>query len=138
MPLVHEVMNPNLLYLRVGNRVELALQPILDSGLTAVPVLDDDHRPIGIVSVHDIASGARGHRPSAEKMKTIVATAILEDAARILADENLHHLIVIDDRGVAVGMLSSLDVVRGLLSLPPRHPRTPQSYAIGDEDETDR
>ena len=43
-------------------------------------------------------------------------------AARVLAEKGLHHVVVVDTEGRAVGMLSAVDVVRGLLGLDARHP----------------
>jgi CBS-domain-containing membrane protein len=137
MPLVREYMNPHLVYLRAGNRIEIALRPILDLRLTAVPILDDDHRPVGVVSLRDIAEKRRARGSMTERMRTIAPTESLVNAACVLADEDVHHLVVVGDDGIAVGMLSSLDVVRGLAGRPAKHPQTTHAVAIGDEDEVD-
>ena len=44
------------------------------------------------------------------------------EAARRLARTRYHRLIVVDGGGRAVGMVSALDVIRGLLGLPTPHP----------------
>jgi hypothetical protein len=36
----------------------------------------------------------------------------------------MHHLVVVDGSGAAVGMLSSLDLLRALVGIPARHPET--------------
>ena len=46
MPLVGDYMNPRLVYLREGDRPEVALRPMLDFGIHAVPILDDDRLDI--------------------------------------------------------------------------------------------
>ena len=53
---VRDCMNPKLVYVREGDRADLALQPILDFGITVVPVLDEDHRPVGTVSLRDLVN----------------------------------------------------------------------------------
>ena len=50
------------------------------------------------------------------------ASATIEEGAKKLAESDYHHLVVVDDKGVAVGMVSSLDFVRALVGLEPRHP----------------
>jgi CBS-domain-containing membrane protein len=122
MKTVEEIMNPKLLYIGDGDRVALARRHIIEFGITAVPVLDETHRPVGVVSLRDLAAddGAR-FKPSG-KVETVKATASLEDGAKLLAESEYHHLVVVDDKGVAVGMVSSLDFVRALVGLPPRHP----------------
>lgn len=46
----------------------------------------------------------------------------VDAAARCLVGQDLHHLIVVDSTGAAIGMLSILDVLRALLGIPPHHP----------------
>ncbi|HEY1960593.1 MAG TPA: CBS domain-containing protein [Polyangiaceae bacterium] len=125
--LVCDYMNRDLVYLREGDRLDIARKPMLDFGVTAVPILDDEHRPVGVVTLRDLAAGLT--EPPRSIVKTIQAGATLDEAARALAHENIHHLIVIGGSGEAIGMLSSLDVVRGLLGLPARHPAATTRFA---------
>jgi CBS-domain-containing membrane protein len=119
---VADIMNPKLLYIREGDRVSLARRQIVEFGVTAVPVLDDTHRPVGVVSLRDLA-GAEGDRfePSG-KVETVKATATIQEGATQLAETGYHHLVVVDDKGVAVGMVSALDFLRSMVGLAPRHP----------------
>jgi len=119
---VRDFMNPQLVYLAAGARPEAAMQPILDFGITAVPVLDDEKRPVGVVSLRDLVH-ARGARPAVtEAVVSVGVDEPLGAAARKLAEKGLHHVVVIDAEGRAVGMLSALDVMRGLLGLEAKHP----------------
>ena len=119
-PLVCDYMNTNLVYLREGDRPSVARKPMLDFGVSAVPILDETHRPVAIVTFRDLAEQPADPHPSA--VHTIAASATLEDAARVLARNEVHHLVVVDGAGKALGILSSLDVVRGLIELPAHHP----------------
>ncbi len=119
---VADIMNPKLLYIKYGDRVSLARRHIIDFGVTAVPVLDETHRPVGIVSLRDLA-GDEGERfEPTGKVETVKASEPVEAAARKLAESGYHHLVVVDDDGVAVGMVSSLDFLREMVGLPPQHP----------------
>lgn len=125
---VADIMNPKLLYIRDGDRVALARRHIIDFGITAVPVLDETHRPVGVVSLRDLA-GDEGDRfqPTGE-VATVRASASIDEGAKKLAESDYHHLVVVDEKGVAVGMVSSLDFVRALVGLPPRHPEKFERY----------
>ncbi len=46
------------------------------------------------------------------KVITISPTAPIEEAAQIMLDGNLHHLVVIDESKKVVGMVSSFDFVK--------------------------
>lgn len=111
---VRDFMTPKLVYVEDGTRLRVALHPLIELGITSVPVLDSDHRPVGVVSLQDLVenpASASSTKPALQ----IEATASIDAAARRLADAAAHHLVVVDDDGRAVGMLSSLDVVRAFL-----------------------
>lgn len=122
MATVRDIMNSKLLYLRDGDRVALARRHILDYGVTAVPVLDETHRPVGIVSLRDLERDGDEVQPTGNVV-CVKDTDDVTSAAKKLAESDFHHLVVVDDKGVAVGMVSSMDFVRSLVGLPPRHPK---------------
>lgn len=119
---VHDIMNAKLLYIGENDRISLARRHILEFGVTAVPVLDETHRPVAVVSLRDLARDGDDVQPS-NTVVTVKASDTIEEGARKLAETDLHHLVVVDDKGVAVGMVSSGDFVRALLGLEPRHPK---------------
>ncbi|MBX3219483.1 MAG: CBS domain-containing protein [Labilithrix sp.] len=125
---VADIMNPKLLYIRDGDRVSLARRHIIEFGITAVPVLDETHRPVGVVSLRDLAGDDRAHFQPSGTVETVKASATVEEGARLLAESEYHHLVVVDELGVAVGMVSSLDFVRAFIGLPPRHPERFQRF----------
>jgi CBS domain-containing protein len=51
----------------------------------------------------------------------IESDATVEEAGFKLAEQSLHRLVVVDDEGCATGVVSLLDVVRAMLSLPMRY-----------------
>lgn len=123
MPLtVADIMNRKLLYIRVGDRRSLARGKLLEFGVTAVPVLDDEHRPAGLVSLRDLAHLDAGVSEE-EPVRTIHGTASVEEGARMLAEHGSHQLVVVDEGGRAIGMVSAVDFVRGLLGVPAAHPQ---------------
>lgn len=119
---VRDIMNSKLLYIRDGDRVALAKKHILDFGITCVPVLDETHRPVGVVSLRDLSRDDSDRFEPTGNVETISAAESVEEGARKLAESNYHHLVVVDESGVAVGMVSSLDFVRAFVGLPPKHP----------------
>lgn len=122
MHTVAEIMNPKLLYIGDEERVALARRHLIEFGVFAVPVLDDTHRPVGVVSLRDLARDAGDRLEPSGAVATIKASESIDEGAKRLAGGEFHHLVVVDDMGVAVGMVTSLDFLRALLGLPPRHP----------------
>jgi CBS-domain-containing membrane protein len=119
---VRDFMNTQPVYLREGDPAEFALHPILNFHMTAVPVLDHEQRPVGVVSLRDLADPERrGHRMSSPA-ETISSEATISLAAVKFCDAEEQHLVVVDDAGRAVGMLSALDVIRAFLGVA-KHPK---------------
>ena len=122
---VGEIMNGELFSVGREDAVDMALRAILLLGITGVPVLDDNGKPLGLVSLRDLVAdkpgttvGERMTQPPA----TVTADARIAAAARILARTRYHRLVVVDSAGRAIGMVSAVDMVRGLLGLPAEHP----------------
>lgn len=122
---VHEIMNRELFSVLPTTSVEDAVGDILALGITAAPVLDERRAPVGIVSLRDLV-GSDDEQVVGDCMTTPVATAhrdtTIEQTARELAHAGVHHLVAVDDDGLAVGVVSSLDVIRSMLDLPVSHP----------------
>jgi CBS domain-containing protein len=122
---VHEVMNRELFSVSPEESVESALQAILALGITGAAVVDEHGVPLGHISLRDLVRDRAG-KTARDRMTRPAATVSTEtriaEAARRLAKTGYHRLIVVDASGRAVGMVSSLDVIRGLLGLPAPHP----------------
>lgn len=124
---VREIMNTELFSLRPNDGTDDALSYIVALGVTAAPVLDEDRRPLGVASFRDLLP-----RPAPSKVAecmtvpaiTAPETSGIEEVAKILCERGVHRVVVVDSEGRAVGIASSLDVVRGLMGLPASHPST--------------
>jgi CBS domain-containing protein len=123
---VQDIMNRELLAIRAELPIHEALELIYSFRVGAAPVLDESRRPVGVVSIRDLLgpnAGTAQDRMSRPAL-CVSVSATVEQAARQLARMDLHHLVVVDGAGQAVGMLSTLDVLRALLEVPARHPQT--------------
>lgn len=121
MTTVADIMNSKLLYIEEGDRLTLARAQILKFGVTAVPVLDKAHRPVGIVSLRDLLGGD-GEASASEPVRTIRSDVSLAEGALALAEYGVHHLVVVDEHGAALGMVSALDFVRAMVGHSVQHP----------------
>ncbi len=124
MATVEQAMSSELFAVSPAEPVEHVLRYLLLLGLTGAPVVDDEGKPVGMLSLRDVLTREGetvGERMSAPVVM-IWAGASLEDAVHLLCDTGHHRLVVVDQRGIAVGMLSSLDVVRAMAGRIPTHP----------------
>jgi CBS domain-containing protein len=122
---VEEIMNGELFSVGVDEHADAAASFILALNISGAPVLGGDGCPVGVVSLRDLVREGAGDSVK-ECMSTPVITVergeTIEEAGKMLAEAGVHRLIVVDDDGRAVGNVSALDVVRGLLGIPARHP----------------
>jgi CBS domain-containing protein len=122
---IREIMNPELFAVAPDDASDDVLTAILAMGVTAAPVVDGEGHPLGMVSLRDLAGGKEG-RTAAERMTSpavvVRREAAILEAAQMLAETGLHRLVVVDRDGRAVGVVSALDIVRGLMGHPASHP----------------
>lgn len=123
---VREVMNRELFTLRPDEGIDEALRFLAALGISGAPVVEEG-RPIGVVSFRDLLADRRGDTVR-DRMSTPVLTiegdARIEAAARAIAERGVHRIVVVDPGGRAIGVASSLDLLRGMLGIPAAHPAT--------------
>jgi CBS domain-containing protein len=128
---VREIMNGELFSVGPDTLAGDARHGILALGITGAPVVDEHLRPLGMVSLRDLA-GRDDKTPVYALMNVPAAvigtTASIAEAGRRLAETGYHRLVAIDERQRAVGVVSALDVVRALLGRPVVHPRAFPHY----------
>ncbi len=122
--MVKEIMNRELFSVRPADTAADALNGLLAFGIYGAPVMDSGQRPIGVVSLRDLVArqGPRVTDRMSSPAVVVRADARITDAARLIAETGYRRLVVIDDDSRAVGMLSAVDVIRGLVGLPVQHP----------------
>lgn len=88
---------------------------MLDHRVSALPVVDDDGHPVGIVTSSDLVEEHPPELGVTEVMSTeVLVVPRYEDvhiAARVMRNHRTHHVVVTEGRKV-VGMLSSFDLLR--------------------------
>ena len=120
---IKEIMNREVLAVVAETPASAVRELLRTFEIGAVPVLDEERRPIGMLSARGVldGGGTAGDRMTRPAMCAEGSTPIDEAAFR-LARANAHHLVVVDGVGVAVGIVSVLDVMRALLGVATHHP----------------
>lgn len=113
---VSDLMTGDLIAVSPTDRAGRALEILLQSGLHALPIIESDGVPMGLVTTADLVTldrdlplGERFYGPPL----TVDQTTTVAEAATLMRREYVHHLIVTDDE-IAVGMLSSHDLLKML------------------------
>ncbi|KAE8765822.1 magnesium transporter [Georgenia thermotolerans] len=113
-------MSPGYITLHPEMSVSAALHRVrsrLDDAETVytLPVVDDERRLVGVVSLRDLMRAEGTERAVGELMQppyAALATADAETAARRCADLKLLALLVVDEEGRLVGILTVDDALR--------------------------
>jgi CBS domain-containing protein len=120
---VADIMNKELLTLRHDLPAREVLELLRSFGVGAAPILDEDRKPVGVVSLRDrLETDGCVQTVMTRPVACVSMSSTIEAAAEQMARGDRHHLLVVDGTGAAVGMLSTLDLLRALLDLPARHP----------------
>ena len=122
---VAEVMNRDLFSVTPGEDAEDAVDGLLALAVSDAFVLDDDRRPLGSVSVRDLVGRRPGDRVCDRMSRpalTVPERSSLADAARLMAETGRPRLAVVDSAGCAVGVVTALDLLRGVIGLPAPRP----------------
>ena len=81
----------------------------------AIPVVDHDGQPVGIVSATDLIPGLNGDLPVStimtEKVYTIPKYDDVSVAARLMCNHKIHRVVVTHEQKV-VGVISAFDLLK--------------------------
>ena len=121
--------------------VEDATRRLLGSGLHGAVLVDASFRPLGVVSVVDLAR-ALLERGGGEKLVSDIATrpAIsvspddgVYEAVAIMVHNGVHRLAVVGSDGTLIGVVSPTDVLRGIVNLEGAFRATPRPTHASNE-----
>lgn len=112
---VNDLMSPSVVTTEPHQTIEHVRNMLKKNKISAVPVVNTDRHPIGIVSAtdlsHDLKSGAPISSIMTEKVYTVPRYDDVSIAARVMRNHGIHRVVVTHERGV-VGMLSSFDLLK--------------------------
>lgn len=111
---VSELMTESVVTTRPHKSIE-HVRAILDRNeLSAVPVVDSDQQPVGIVSATDLLPNLKPNSPISsimtEKVYTVPKYDDVSTAARVMRNHKIHRVVVTHEQRV-VGVLSSFDLL---------------------------
>jgi CBS domain-containing protein len=124
--LVADVMTIDPIVVSDAATIEDAEELLRTHRISGLPVVDLAGRLVGVISQTDLLylavptiqalirhhdTGLRVGEVMSVPPVTIEATTTIRDAARRMHEERLHRLVVVDDHGRPVGVISAMDFV---------------------------
>jgi CBS domain-containing protein len=127
---VRELMTQPVYSCSIHDSANTAAQIMWEHDCGVVPVVDANHRVVGVVTDRDLCMAAYFQNkplndiPLAGVMAQQVCTCLAEDevaqAERTMADKQIHRLPVVAADGSLIGILSLADVARQTRTTPSR------------------
>lgn len=140
---VEDIMRPDVVTVSVCESMDAAAKRLATHEITGAPVIEASGRCIGVLSGSDFVDREAGFHPTdqlvvkeclhgpfeAQKLEsdrveahmsplvqTVSPKATLLQAARVMCGEHIHRLLVLDDEGRPVGIVSALDLVAAMVA----------------------
>lgn len=112
---VGELMTKSVVTAEPHHSVEHVRNLLEKNRVSAVPVIDSEHHPIGIISstdlAHDLKEGTPISSIMSEKVYTVPQYDDVSIAARVMRNHRIHRVVVTHEKTV-VGMLSAFDLLK--------------------------
>ena len=116
-----QVMKHDYEFVTPADNIHTAARKMRDRGVGFLPVCDRDRKPIGAITDRDIAVrvAAQDERPSNVGVQSVMTTEVvtcgpnddLRDAEEQMATARKSRIMVVNDTGQLVGVISLSDVI---------------------------
>ena len=91
----------------------------------SVVIVDERMRPVGIITERDVVMAIADGIPVTSKAERVMsggpvqvnAKSDITEALALMLSRNIRHLVVVNDEGVLVGVVSSRDLLRAVGSI---------------------
>lgn len=112
---VSELMSASVVTAQPHHSVEHVRKLLQNNRISAVPVVDSDMQPVGVVSATDLSRDLKAGSPVSGIMTGKVLTVAQYDdasiAARVMRNHKIHRVVVTHEKQV-VGMVSAFDLLK--------------------------
>ena len=112
---IDELMQPQVMTATPHQSVGHVRKVMSEHKVSAMPVVDPEGHPVGIVTATDMLDDHKDATPISQVMASPVYTVPRYDgphiAARVMRNHHLHHVVVTEAKEV-VGMISSFDLLQ--------------------------
>lgn len=122
---ISTIMEQHVRTVGMEDTVEKVEAVMAETGLSAVPVVDDKGVVFGVISVSDLLFfNVKRKKPAAVRAWEICTHRVIEcgpdastvEVARLMLKHNVHHIVVVGTDRSLMGIVSSLDFVRDYLA----------------------
>ena len=119
---VSKIMAKNVVAIEKKDHVSLVISKMAKHSISCI-VVEEGGRPIGVLTERDIVNLFREHgNPSATEVGKVMSSPVISippdtpvfEADRIMKQNNIRRLIVVDSEGMITGLITQSDIVKRL------------------------
>jgi CBS domain-containing protein len=127
---LQDLMTPSPGWCTLHDPVERAAQLMAEHDCGAIPVVDDvlNRRPVGMITDRDIVlrlvvtgraiANCQVREAMTPNPVTLHSSATFMDCARVMRERRVRRVVVLDDRGHVIGMVTDGDLARACACNP--------------------
>lgn len=117
---VEQIMNRRIISVLRKDQLLKAIELMAENRISCVLVIEDN-KPAGIVTERDITKAVAENRVL-ENVEEIMTSSVitankdvnLYDAKRLMEENNVRRLVIIDSKGNVIGIITQTDIIRNL------------------------
>jgi CBS domain-containing protein len=119
---IEDIMSDSPVTCMKDTSLQQAAKWMVDGDCGALPVVDSDNKPLGVITDRDITCRivAQGKNPLeltvADAMTTPAATVYrdtdVDECVRLMEENQVRRMVVIDDDGTVCGIIAQADLAR--------------------------
>ncbi|MFL6623038.1 MAG: CBS domain-containing protein [Sulfurifustis sp.] len=117
---VEDVMTPSPQCASPETNIRDVAKMMVDCDCGEIPVVDDDEKPVGVITDRDIACRvvAQGKDPMRTRVGDAMSSPVvtvtpemdLEECCRLMEEKQIRRIPVVDDNGACCGIVSQADI----------------------------
>jgi len=121
---VQDIMTPQPQCCMAEDSLQRAAQFMVDCDCGEIPVIDQERKPIGVITDRDIAcrAVAKGLNTTQMTVSDVMSTPVvcvraddnLEECCRLMEQNQIRRVPVVDEHGVCCGIISLADIAERL------------------------
>ena len=121
---VQDVMTPEPQCCMSQDSLQRAAQMMVECDCGEIPVVDQQRKPIGVITDRDITcrAVAQGRNPLEMSVADVMSTPVvsvretddLEECCRLMEQKKIRRVPVIDENGICSGIISLADIAQNL------------------------
>lgn len=116
---VTDIMTKPVTTVKIGSNMKEIKKIIDNSGLTGLPVVDDDQHALGMITKKDIDRALKSNVDDLSVVMNIPVISVkpnetIQKAVELMAIHDVGRIVVIDDDEMVIGIITRRDLVRAI------------------------